>query len=30
MEPIGDEAYDVVRSQIEFLGQTEEDILGEG
>ena len=28
MEPIGDEAYDVVRNQIDFLGQTEEDILG--
>lgn len=29
MEPIGDEAYDVVRNQIEFLGQSEEDILGD-
>lgn len=28
LEPIGDEAYDPIRLQIEMLGQTEEDILG--
>lgn len=28
MEPIGDEAYDIVRNQIAFLGRSEEDILG--
>lgn len=28
LEPIGDEAYDPIRLQIELLGQTEEDILG--
>ena len=28
LDPIGDEAYDIVRNQIAFLGRSEEDILG--